>query len=161
VTGSALTIYGQNFGSFQGLDSVLFGSSYASIINWGPQQIIVTIPIESTNGTSNVSVSTGGPYSNSAAFTVLPLITEITPGHGAVGSQVVILGSALLAPGGSIPTVTFNGIASPTVQSITVIGSAGAQITAITAVVPSGAMSGNAVVSANGLSSNPMPFTVP
>lgn len=77
-----------------------------------------------------------------------PVISSLSPNSGVVGTAVTITGSNFGASG----TVTFNGTAAS-------VSSWGA--TSISTTVPSGASTGNVVVTANGLSSNGMTFTVP
>jgi len=80
-----------------------------------------------------------------------PLITALTPAGGPVGTSVTISGSGFGATQGS-STLTFNGVAAtPTNWS-------GASITVP---VPSGAATGNVVVTVNSLASNAVWFTVP
>jgi YD repeat-containing protein len=80
-----------------------------------------------------------------------PVITSLSPNSGSVGAIVTIAGTKFGATqGGS--TVTFGGVsASPTSWSDS----------AITVPVPSGAVSGNVVVSVSGSASNGAWFTVP
>lgn len=81
---------------------------------------------------------------------VVPSITSITPSSGFVGTSVTINGSGFGASKGS-STVTFNGIVGiPTSWSDM----------AVVVPVPSGATSGNIVVTVNGSPSNGVPFNV-
>jgi RHS repeat-associated protein len=79
-----------------------------------------------------------------------PAITSLSPTSGAIGTSVTITGTNFGSPqGGS--TVTFNGTsASVSTWSLT----------SIVATVPSGATTGNVVVTVSGLASNGMSFTV-
>jgi hypothetical protein len=86
------------------------------------------------------------------SFTVLvpPSITSLTPSSGAVGTSVTIGGTNFGTLQGT-STVTFNGIAAtPTNWSAT----------SIAAPAPSGATTGNVVVTVGGLASNGVNFTI-
>jgi len=77
-----------------------------------------------------------------------PNITSISPASGAVGTPVTIVGTNF---GTAVGTVTFNGTAgTPTSWSTT----------RVVVPVPSGATSGNVVLTDPGVPSNPVPFTV-
>jgi len=78
-----------------------------------------------------------------------PVITDINPFSGPVGTTVTVLGANFGPQGAS--TVAFNGVAAgPGVWTPT----------AIAVPVPYGATAGNIVVKANGMNSNGVPFTV-
>src|SRR5207253_2133436 len=101
-----------------------------------------------------VVVVAGGVASAGVTFTVTgaPSITSLTPNTGAVGSSIVIAGSNF-GPSVGNGNVTFNG------TSATTITSWGAS--SITATVPSGATTGNVVVTAaGGVASKGVTFTV-
>ena len=79
-----------------------------------------------------------------------PSITNLSPSSGAVGTSVTITGSNFGSSQGS-STVTFNGTAAtPTSWSAT----------SIVATVPSGATTGNVVVTVGGIAGNGVSFTV-
>src|SRR5713226_3251683 len=79
-----------------------------------------------------------------------PSITSLTPNTGAVGSSIVIAGSNFGSTQGS-STVKFNGTTATTT-------SRGAS--SITATVPTGATTGNVIVTVSGKASNGVTFTV-
>jgi hypothetical protein len=79
-----------------------------------------------------------------------PAITLISPTSGRVGSQVTIAGVSFGTTRG-LSAVMFGGVVAP-VGSWT--------LNTIIVTVPSGAATGNVVVSVGGLNSNAMPFTV-
>jgi YD repeat-containing protein len=84
------------------------------------------------------------------AAIAVPSITSLSPTSGAVGAVVIITGSSFGSPQGT-STVKFNGTtASPTSWSTT----------SITVPVPSGATTGNVIVTVSGKSSNGILFTV-
>ncbi|MGC1943643.1 MAG: IPT/TIG domain-containing protein, partial [Candidatus Acidiferrales bacterium] len=79
-----------------------------------------------------------------------PTISGLNPTSGPIGTSVVISGTNFGSPQGS-STVKFNGVtATPTAWSAT----------SITAPVPSGATTGNVVVTVGGVASNGMTFTI-
>jgi hypothetical protein len=147
--GYSVTITGTNFGSSTG--SVTFnGTAVTGGITWTPTRIDVTVPNGATTG--NVVVTAGGLSSNGVSFTVVPgpAITNLNPTSGSVGTSVQISGASFGTPQGS-STVTFNGtVAIPTSWSSNLI----------TVPVPSGATTGNVVVTVAGVPSNGINFTV-
>jgi hypothetical protein len=88
----------------------------------------------------------GGPFFVVTAAT----ISAITPASGAIGTQVTITGSGFGASQGT-STVSFNGVAA----SVTNWSD-----TSISVSVPSGATTGNVVVTVAGVSSKPVNFVV-
>ena len=81
------------------------------------------------------------------AYGLLPFISSLSSASGPVGSPLTITGANF----GSSGTVTFNGtVAAVTSWSATNIATS----------VPSGATTGNVVVTVNGVASNGVPFTV-
>src|ERR1700687_2321719 len=80
-----------------------------------------------------------------------PSITSLSPSSGAVSASVTITGTNFgSSPGGS--TVKFNTTTATTITSWTA--------TTIVAKVPTGATTGNVVVTVSGVASNGKPFTV-
>ncbi|MGO9095117.1 MAG: IPT/TIG domain-containing protein, partial [Bryobacteraceae bacterium] len=150
--GTSVAIAGSNFGWSQGSSTVTFnGTSVGSALSWSNGSITVAVPSGATTG--NVVVTVGGLASNGMPFTVIypPSISSLSPTSGWAGTAVAISGSGFGASqGGS--TVTFNGTSAGSASS----WSDGS----ITVTVPSGATTGNVVVTANGLASNGVPFTV-
>ncbi len=153
AVGSSIVIAGTNFRSSQLGSTVKFnGTTATNITSWGPTSITATVPTGATTG--NVVVTVGGQASIGVTFTVTatPSITSLTPSTGAVGSSIVIAGSNF-NPQGTGSAVTFNGVQATTITSWT--------NTSITATVPSGATTGNVVVTAaGGVASPGSNFTV-
>jgi hypothetical protein len=150
--GAAVTITGSGYGSTQGSSTVTFnGVSAGTASNWSGTSITVNVPIGATTG--NVVVTVGTVVSNGLSFTVIlpPSITSLNPTSGLVGAPVTITGSNFGSTQGS-STVTFNGIGAGTAGSWSG--------TSITVSVPSGATSGNVVVTTAGGASNGVSFTV-
>jgi hypothetical protein len=146
-----VTITGGNFGATQGTSTVTFNGVAATPTAWSATSITATVPAAATSG--NVVVTVGGQPSNGINFTVTPpppIVSSLNPTSGVVGTLVAIAGGNFGATQGA-STVTFNGaVATPTSWSATSIAVA----------VPSGATTGNVVVTVGGQSSNGVGFTV-
>jgi hypothetical protein len=153
LVGTSVTITGTNFGSTQGTSTVTFNGTAATPTSWSTTSIIVPVPSGATTG--NVVVSVGGTASNAVKFTVTvnttpPSITSLNPTSGLVGTSVTITGTNFGATQGA-STVTFSGTpGTPTSWSAT----------SIVVAVPSGATSGNVVVTVGGAASNGSAFAV-
>jgi hypothetical protein len=149
VIGTSVTISGTSFGATQGASTVAFGSKTATPTSWSDTQIVAPVPAGTTTG--SVVVTAGLP-SNGLTFTVsgAPVINTLEPGEGVIGTVVTLSGANFGATQGA-STVTFNGTAAtPTSWSNT----------SITVAVPSGATSGNIVVTVASAPSNPVGFIV-
>jgi YD repeat-containing protein len=150
VVGTSVTISGSNFGASQGTSTVSFNGTTATPTSWSASSIIVPVPSGATTG--NVVVTVGGSSSNGSLFTVIqpPAISGLSPASGTIGISVTISGSNFGASQGT-STVSFNGTnATPTSWSAS----------SIIVPVPSGASTGNVVVTVGGTSSNGSLFTV-
>jgi RHS repeat-associated protein len=150
VIGTSVTIAGTNFGATQGTSTVTFNGTTATPTAWSTSSITVPVPSGATTG--NVVVTVGGVPSDGRLFTLPagPLISGVNPTWGPIATVVTIAGSSFGATQGT-STVKFNGTtATPTAWSAT----------SITAPVPSGAMTGNVVVTVNSSPSNGVLFTV-
>ncbi len=148
AVGASVTITGVNFGGSQGTSTVTFNGTTATPTSWSATSIVAPVPSGATTG--NVLVTVGGMASNGVAFTVSPSISTLNPTSGAVGSSVTITGTNFGATQGA-STLKFNGTtATPTSWSAT----------SIVAPVPSGATTGNVVVTVGGVASNGVNFAV-
>src|SRR6266481_5260558 len=154
--GAQVTVTGTNFGS---AGSVLLsagssGSVALGIVSWSGTRIVGTVPSGVQPGIYGIDVSTEGARVNGGIIFVVagtqPSITTISPGSGAVGSQVTITGSGFGATQGT-GTVSFNGTAASIVSW---------SDTQIVATVPTGATTGNVTVQQGGTVSNGVSFTV-
>ena len=133
---TSVTIEGSNFGSS---GSVTFNGTSASTTSWASNEIETTVPSGATTG--SVVVTTGGQSSAGVTFTVTtpaPSISRLDPSSGLVGASVTIEGSNF---GSSTGTVTFNGTTASTSSWAA---------DEIETTVPSGATSGNVVVTTSG-----------
>ncbi len=146
--GTVVTITGTNFGATQGSSTVAFNGTTATPTSWSATSVSVPVPNGATTG--NIVVTVGGNASNGVSFTVTLGIASRSPGFGSIGTTVTINGSGF-GPTQNGSTVTFNGTATtPTTWN------AGT----IVAPVPTGATSGNMVVTVSNTASNPKSFTV-
>ena len=150
--GTAVTIAGANFGATQGASTVAFNGTVAGTASsWSDTNIVVQVPGGASTG--NVVVTVGGMASSGTLFTVAtpPNITKVWPTLGPVGMAVTITGANFGASQGT-STVTFGGASAGTAPYWS--------DTSITVTVPSGAATGNVVVTVNGLSGSGGAFTV-
>jgi hypothetical protein len=146
--GTLVTVTGTNFGATQGTSTVKFNGTTGAPTNWSATNIVVAVPSGATTG--NVAVTVGGVASNGLSFPVTPSITTLNPTAGSAGTSVTITGTNFGATQGT-STVTFNGTAGvPTNWGAT----------SIAVPVPSGATTGNLVVTVGGFPSNGATFTV-
>lgn len=148
--GTQVTISGTNFGSSQGASTVTFNGTTATAVSWSLTTIVATVPPGATSG--SVVVTVGGVSATGPNFTVLPTvgIQNVSPVSGPVGTLVAIAGTAFGSTQGA-SSVTFNGTPASVLSW---------SATSIIAAVPSGATTGNVVVSASGQTSNGVNFTV-
>ena len=147
AAGATVTINGSNFGTVPGTSNVTFNGTVSSPISWSASQIVTSVPASATSG--NVVARISGLATNGIAFTFLPTpnITSLSPNTGAAGSAVTITGTNF----GSTGTVTFNG---------TTATSTSWSPTSIVVPVPTGATTGNVVVTASGVASSGINFVV-
>jgi hypothetical protein len=150
AVGTSITITGTNFGASQVTGSMVsFGGTTAPVTSWSATSIVVPVPVGAITG--NVIVTVAGVPSNGISFTVAPVLTTLTPNSGPIGASITIAGSNFgTSQGGS--TVTFNGIAAAAASSWSAAS--------ITVTVPSGATTGNVVVTVGAQASNTLTFTV-
>ncbi|PYV68657.1 MAG: hypothetical protein DMG97_24190 [Acidobacteria bacterium] len=146
--GTSVTISGSGFGSTQGTSTVKFNGVTSTPTSWSSSKIVAPVPGAATTG--NVVVTVGSSASNGVQFTVTPNISSLAPNSGAVGASITISGSGFGSTQGT-STIKFNGTtATPTSWSAA----------SIVAPVPSGAATGNVVVTVNNVASNGVSFTV-
>jgi len=151
LAGTTVVITGTDFGATQGTSTVIFNGTLASPTSWQPTQIVVTVPTGATSG--NVTVTASGVTGAAAYFAVAgPVVSSLSRTSGEAGSEIAIYGSNFGATQGT-STVTFNGTPAT-------IATNGWINTGIIALVPSGATTGNLIVSVNGASANAGTFTV-
>ncbi len=150
AVGAVISISGTNFGASKGQSTVTFANAKtASPTSWSSTQIVAAVPAGAITG--NVAVTVGGKASNGKSFAVVPAptMTGASPVSGAAGTAVTIAGSNF---GSTTPSVKFNGIPA-------LVSSFSAS--SIATNVPIGATTGNVMVTASGVNSNGVAFTVP
>jgi hypothetical protein len=149
--GTLVTISGGNFGASAGSNRVTFNGTVAAVNSWSASTIVVTVPPGA--GSGSVVVSVGGVASNGVNFSVVlqaPYITSLSTSSGSIATQVTITGGNFGSAEGT-STVTFDGTAARAI---------GWTPNSIIVTVPAGASSGNIVVTAGGVQSNGVAFTV-
>jgi hypothetical protein len=144
-----VTINGSLFGASQGTSIVTFnGQVTGTPTSWSAAKIVLPAPSGVTTG--NVVVTVNGIASNGEQFVAAPTITTLSPTSGGVGTAVTITGTNFGSTQGT-STVKFNTTAA-TPQSW--------NSSSIVVAVPTGATTGNVVVTVAGVASNGTSFTV-
>jgi hypothetical protein len=148
AVGASVTINGMNFGSSQGSSTVTFNGKSATVTSWNASSIVVKIPTDAATG--QVLVTVNGVASAGVAFTVSgsPEIDSLDPAYGLPGASVTITGQNL---GTTQGTVLLNG----TPATITSWSASSIGIT-----VPTGATTGDVTVTASGVTTNGLLFTI-
>src|SRR6267154_573548 len=152
AVGASITIIGTNFGTPQGSSTVTFnGTAAAAASAWSTTSITVLVPVGATTG--NVVVNVCAQVSNGSPFTIVlpPSITSLSQTSGPAGTSITITGTNFGATQGT-STVMFNGVAAAAASAWSP--------TSITVSVPTGASTGNVVVTVLGTASNGWAFTV-
>jgi len=148
-----LTVNGANFTPGA---SVLWNGVSLTTTYLSAAQLTAAVPASliASAGSANVTVVTASGASSASTFTInsaAPVISNISPASGVVGSSVTISGTNFGTSQGA-STVTFNGAPATSITSWS--------STSITATVPTGATTGNVVVTVNGMASAGHSFTV-
>jgi uncharacterized repeat protein (TIGR03803 family) len=142
--GQVVQILGQGF---TGTTGVKFGTGSASFTVVSDNYMTAAVPASGTTGYVTVTTPSG-TLTSSRTFKVLPVIIGFMPTSGPVGTKVTITGSGFIGA----TKVTFGGVKA---TSYTVDSG-----TQITATVPTGAMTGNIVVTTPGGIASKGIFTV-
>ncbi|MEU4862512.1 IPT/TIG domain-containing protein [Kitasatospora aureofaciens] len=132
TAGTSVIISGSGF---TGASSVHFGTASATFTVLSDGQIQATAPAGS--GTVQVTVTTPAGTSNSAAFTytVLPVITSLTPTSGTAGTSVIISGSGFTGASSvhfGTASATFTVLSDGQIQATAPAGSGTVQVTVTT-----------------------------
>jgi YD repeat-containing protein len=147
--GTPVTITGANFGATQGSSTVTFNGAPGTPTSWNTGSIAVPVPSSATSG--SVVVSVGGVASNGIIFTVTPVISSLSPTSAPILGGVTITGNGFGGTQGT-STVAVNGTPAGVASTWTT--------TSIVSTVPTGATTGNVVVTVGGTASNGVLFTV-
>jgi RHS repeat-associated protein len=110
--GTAVTIYGTDFGTTQGSSSVTFNSlPAASVTSWTNTQIVATVPSGIPEGPGPVVVTVNSLPSNATVLITAfdPVITSLAPPAAPVGGIVVVNGTGF-GPSLNVGQVQFNGV---------------------------------------------------
>jgi uncharacterized repeat protein (TIGR03803 family) len=145
IVGSSIGVLGQNF---TGTTKVSFSGVPSSYTVISDTYLTATVPNGAETGAVTVT-KTGSTFKSNSIFRVTPQITSFDPPSGPVGTSVVITGVSLI----QTSKVTFGGV-----KATTVTRNSNTQVTAI---VPTGAKTGNIVITtAGGTATSPGIFTV-
>jgi RHS repeat-associated protein len=146
--GAIVTINGSHFGDTQGTSVVRIGGGggIADVSTWSDTAISVTVPNTATSGPLLVIVN--GLVSNGVDFTAPPVIGNLSPSSGIAGTTMTIGGTNFGGTQGS-STISVDGI--PATASVW-------NATSIQVQVPSGAATGDVLVTVNSVPSNPSLF---
>jgi RHS repeat-associated protein len=150
--GTVVTITGTCFGNSQIGSTVSFNGTLATPTSWNETQIVVPVPVGTTLGRDDESVTVNGVTVDGVSFLVTSpaSISGVSPTSGPAGTTVTITGAGFGRKQRS-STVSFNGtLATPLSWSDT----------QIVVSVPNGASSGNVSVTVAGIVSNGVAFTV-
>lgn len=104
AVGASVTVLGTNFGSS---GTLAFNGTNATPTSSTSTSITAPVPVGATTG--NVTVAAGGKTSNGVPFTVVPVITGISPTSGPLSTVVQITGTGFGSTQGST-ALQFNGI---------------------------------------------------
>lgn len=148
--GDLVAITGANFGSAQG--SVTVGGINAEPFSWFVAAVLFTVPPGMNPGVHSVVLTAGGIASTPGTLGIIPVLDTLSLDTGSGGTNLTITGS------------NFGSVQGSTVVSI---GGAVASVLSwatgsITVTVPDSSLPGDQslTVSADGYSSNALPFTV-
>ena len=150
VAGTAVAIYGTNFGSSQGSSSLTFNGAPAVISSWSDGYIAAMPPSNVTTGPVTMVVNSVASNNNQVFTVTNPAIGTLSPPAGAAGSTITLSGSGLAAAG-LTTQVLFNGVSAQVIS---------ASSSTVTAFVPTNATSGSVSVLVGSVPSNSMQFTL-
>jgi formylglycine-generating enzyme required for sulfatase activity len=162
--GDIITITGKGFGNVRGLNNISFkfGNSLLPIdaiqateyTSWSDTEIKVKVPNGLNPGDVKLLVNVGGFFSNMTDYKIitnLTYIAMISPNKAAIGETMTIIGLNFGETQGT-SIVSFNGINANEFISWS--------STIIKVKVPTGTTSGKVSVTANGVKSNEIDFTI-
>jgi PKD repeat protein len=161
--GNEVIVFGVDFGALHDAsDKVVFSpNEEAQIVQWTDSSIKVVVPSTAVDGDLFVSRDEQGVAyeSNKMFFNVIeqgqqeqpPILVLLSPSQGPVGTVVTIFGSNFGATQGSGDSVAVGPYNMPVLAW---------SANAIDAEIPQYAVSGDIVVTQNGLASNGLPFLV-
>lgn len=146
LPGVPVEILGDNLGE---VSQVSFGGVQAQFQSGSNTFLIATVPMNAIDGTVTVTLPTGLQTQSQQSMHILPIITNLDPSSGPVGTQVGIVGGGFAGA----TRVTFGGVKATT---FTVVAPS-----LIQATVPAGAKTGKVTVTThNGTAVSKETFTV-
>ncbi len=151
--GSVILVQGAGFGALQGTGSITLNEQSLPVNSWHTNTVSVTLPAGASTGSVVLTTAAGLTVTSPGPLTVVPppAISNVSPANGAAGTSVTISGSNF-GPNTTNRNAKFGG-------KTATIGSW--SDTSIAVTVPSGASTGNIVVTAaGGVASNGVPFTI-
>jgi len=145
-----VSINGSHFGNTQGTSLVRIGGGggNADVSTWSDTAITVTVPNTATSGPLLVVVN--NQVSNGVDLTAPPVIGNLSPSSGVAGALMTINGTNFGGTRGS-NTISVGG--TPAIPSVWTT-------TSIQVPVPSGAVTGDVLVTVNSVPSNPSLFVL-
>jgi uncharacterized repeat protein (TIGR03803 family) len=144
--GVPVEILGDNLNE---VTSVTFAGVQAQFQAGSDTYLVAQVPSAAFDGFITVTLATGEQVESQGAVHILPLITNLDPTSGPVGTQVGIVGGGFIGA----TEVTFGGVKA---TNFTVVSP-----TLIQAIVPAGARTGKVVVTTpNGTARSKQTFTV-
>jgi RHS repeat-associated protein len=151
--GTQVTLTGVGFGASQGTSVLSFnGQPSGSISSWSDTQIIATVPVTAASGPTIVRVNNIKSNATNVFSVPPPIVNSYSLIGGATGTTVTINGSGYQASQRN-STITFNGVAATATTWTD---------TQIVATVPSGASTGQLLVTVNSVpSASSNSFEVP
>ncbi|HEV3039143.1 MAG TPA: IPT/TIG domain-containing protein [Candidatus Angelobacter sp.] len=149
VAGTQVTFTGTGFGATQGSGNVWLGSTYGTVVSWSDTRVVATVASGAKSGTAQILQ--GGVWSDVIAFTVVtPIVTNVSPARGLLGTQITITGTGFGATQGS------GNVWLGSTYGIVMNWSD----TQVVATVATGAQSGTAQILQGGVWSDPVNFTI-
>jgi hypothetical protein len=92
IAGTSVTLSGENFGVTKGFSTLTLGGLAVPPNSWSSGTIVFGVPNNVTAGTQTISLTVGGK-NQTAAFTVKPSISAVSPGAAGAGSSVNLSGA--------------------------------------------------------------------
>ncbi len=155
-TDGVITLNGTRFGSLIGTGSVTILGSGATTNSWSNTAIEARVPAaiadNSYTGAVAMTQGTGGNSKTHSYSTlrILPRITSLVPANGIIGTAVTVNGDHLCQAGAASCPVAFGANDKVTFTSAVVATTFTSwSNTAIVTAVPTGAVTGNVVVTSN------------
>ncbi len=148
--GDIITITGTKFSDIIDNNSIVINGIVATITEATETSITTSIPIGSTAGSGDITVTIAGQTATFSGFDIVPVITAIDPLTGEEGDTITITGTSFSTTAAD-NIIDFNG--TPAVVTM-------ATGTSITTTVPTGATTGAIGIMVNGQTATGPDFTI-